>query len=189
MMALKLMIKSAMQAAVLLSSVRQPLYQRTVSFRTVYLPSFSPPRMSLSSRDLPSSKPVQPLSVSIPDDQRSIANSTHRVPAGPANPNVLGSREDNLLQRLLPNSNVLDTFSKVRKSDMPDLEALRTFIKVSDFHPNTLKETSSNLHPALLHRQLICIRIMLTLSTNPLQKNCQHLSVTSHIKQWLRTLG
>src|ERR1700722_18317226 len=59
-----------------------------------------------------------------PDDALSVADSAapptpdaeEKVPAGPPNPGVVRARSQGVLSRLPPDSNVLDTFAKMRRN-------------------------------------------------------------------------
>ncbi|KAH0541742.1 hypothetical protein FGG08_003834 [Glutinoglossum americanum] len=120
--------------------------------------------LSLDDRS-PSSKRVQTRSHQdllppTPDDLRSITESTSpshssyteakgRVPAGPANPGVVRNRDRGVLSRIPSDSDVLDTFTKLRKDgNLSDEEALLKFIATYDVPLSTLSQISAARLPA-----------------------------------------
>jgi hypothetical protein len=131
-------------------------------------------KRSRPSEDLsPSSRQVRPRRA---DDSRSVAESAapptssraeKKVPAGPANPGVVRKRDEGVLSRLPPDSDVLDVFANLRRDgDLTDEEAFLKLFTTYDVSLSTLNQISSNVYPTLLHRQLICMASLVILLTS-----------------------
>ena len=121
-------------------------------------------KRSLHSEDPPPSKRAKTRSSHLvpgipptPDDPRSIASSAapsppysakveDRTPAGPACPGVIRNRDESTLSRLVRDSDVLETFAKLRKdSELSDEEAFFKFITTYDVPLETLNRISGSL--------------------------------------------
>lgn len=92
-----------------------------------------------------------------PDDPRSIASSAapsrpysaemeDRTLASPACPGVIRNRDESTLSRLPPDSDVFETFAKLRKDgELSDEEAFFKFITTYDVLLETLNRISGSL--------------------------------------------
>jgi hypothetical protein len=95
-----------------------------------------------------------------PDDALSVADSAapptsdaeEKVPAGLSNPGVVRARNQGVLSRLPPDSNVLDTFVKMRRNgNLSDEQAFIKLMTAYDVSIATLNQISSNVFPTLLY--------------------------------------
>ena len=121
-------------------------------------------KRSLHSEDPPSPKRAKSQSSRralaippTPDDPRSIASSAapsppysaeveDRTPAGPACPGVIRNRDESILSRLPPDSDVFEAFAKLRKdNELSDEEAFFKFITTYDVPLETLNRISGSL--------------------------------------------
>jgi hypothetical protein len=123
-----------------------------------------------------------------PDDTLSVATSAapptsdaeEKVPAGPPNPGVVRARNQGVLSRLPPDSDVLDAFAKMRMDgNLSDEQAFIKLMTAYDVSIATLNQISSNVSPTLLHRQLICV---INIIDDPQPQSCQHRLVTSNMR-------
>ena len=92
-----------------------------------------------------------------PDDPRSIASSAapsppysaeveDRTPASPACPGIIRNRDESILSRLPPDSDVFEAFAKLRKdNELSDEEAFFKFITTYDVPLETLNRISGSL--------------------------------------------
>ena len=130
-----------------------------------------PESLSLSSKRVRTGSSLRtPVLLRTPDDPRSVAGSAIssrsvseaegrlpaeaecRLPAGPANPGVIRSRHQGPLSRLPVDSDILETFAKLRTDDnLSDEEAFLKFIATYDVPLSALSQISGNL----LHCQLV----------------------------------
>ena len=87
-------------------------------------------------------------------DKRSVADSTapstssveEKNPAGPANPGIVRKRVQGALLRLPPDSDVLDSFSQLRRDgNLSDEQAFLELITNYDISITTLSQISSNV--------------------------------------------
>jgi hypothetical protein len=95
----------------------------------------------------PDAAPDDDKGIPTPDDVRSITNSLH----SPAIPGVVRSREQGVLSKLPPTSDVVDFFTNlINDSDLSPEEALVKFITTYEVPIDTVNRIASN-STLLLH--------------------------------------
>ena len=137
---------------------RDPPPSRRVRTRAMgLLPT--PDDDALSAADSPSSSLTDLPPNSLTDPWRpSASRAAEKVPPGPANPGVVRTRGKGVLSRLPPDSDVLDTFAKLRgDNNLSDEQAFMKLMTAYDVSIATLNEISSNVPSTQLHHQLICV--------------------------------